>query len=101
MAGHPDSIEAKGGGFRAPGAGVLVVEDGTVWVALADGTRADLPAKSVVVYETDDWVEYGSDGQLPWTVRDYWAAMEPFEESQRRLHEIFGESEPAAPITRP
>lgn len=49
-------------GFRAPGRIVLVVQQGTGWVVREDGGRDVLDAKSVVIYDTGDWVEYGSDG---------------------------------------
>ena len=49
-------------GFHAPGGIVLVVQQGTGWALREDGSREVLDAKSVVVYETGEWVEYGSDG---------------------------------------
>jgi len=94
MLAHPDRVVSTVGGFRAPGPGVLVIEEGNVWVALADGSRQNVSAKSVVVYEADDWVEYCSYGPQPFRTRNYWAAAEPFEDSERRLEEIFGGSTP-------
>jgi hypothetical protein len=49
-------------GFQAPGHMVLVVREGTAWVRRADSTRETIGAKSVVMYDVGDWIEYGSDG---------------------------------------
>jgi hypothetical protein len=49
-------------GFHAPGRIVLVVQQGTGWALREDGGREVLDAKSVVLYDTGEWVEYGSDG---------------------------------------
>ena len=49
-------------GFHAPGRIVLVLQEGTGWALREDGGREVLDAKSVVLYETGEWVEYGSDG---------------------------------------
>jgi hypothetical protein len=40
----------------------LVVREGTAWVQREDSTRETVGAKSVVLYDAGDWVEYGSDG---------------------------------------
>ena len=48
-------------GFHAPGRIVLVMQEGTGWALREDGGREVLDAKSVVLYETGEWVEYGSD----------------------------------------
>jgi hypothetical protein len=92
---HPDSIGSQVIGFRAPGPGVLVLEEGACWVTLPDGSRENLSAKSVVQWETNDWVEYGSCGPAPFRTRNYWAVAAPSEDSERRLGEIFGGSHPA------
>jgi hypothetical protein len=49
-------------GFRAPGRTVLVVREGTGWVLGQGGDREALDAKTVVIYESGDWIEYASDG---------------------------------------
>jgi hypothetical protein len=77
---YMSSAGAPGGKFRvpgrrAPGAGVLVVQEGTGWVMEQDGTREAVSAKSVVVWEAGEWVEYGSDDGLE--AEEYWAAQEP------------------------
>jgi hypothetical protein len=41
---------------------VLVVREGTAWVQREDSTRETVGARSVVVYDAGDWVEWGSDG---------------------------------------
>ena len=94
FASHPDSIEARIHGYRALGSGVLVVEEGSGWVTLQDGSRQDLSAKSVILWETGDWVEYGSNGPSGFQAREYWAAVERAEDSQARLDEIFGDGAP-------
>jgi len=82
-------------GYRAPGRGVLVVQEGTGWVARQDGSRENIGAKSVVMWETGDWVEYGSDGGFK--TCDYWAATEPLEEWEARVAEIFGPEDSSGP----
>jgi hypothetical protein len=49
-------------GFHAPGRMVLVVREGTAWIQREDGTCETVGAKSVVIYDAGDWVEYGSNG---------------------------------------
>jgi hypothetical protein len=49
-------------GFRAPGRMILMVREGTAWIQREDGTREIAGARSVVIYDAGDWVEYGSDG---------------------------------------
>jgi hypothetical protein len=87
---HPQAGSFQIHGYRAPGSGVLVVEEDRGWVRRADGSREDVAAPTVVMWDAGDWVEYGSDGTFPFRTRDYWAATLPEEESQARLNEIFG-----------
>jgi hypothetical protein len=75
-------------GRRAPGAGVLVVQEGTGWVMTQDGRREAVSAKSVVVWEAGDWVEYGSSDGL--VAEEYWAVGEPEEAAEARLAAFFG-----------
>ncbi|HSR85271.1 MAG TPA: hypothetical protein VLM11_13935 [Streptosporangiaceae bacterium] len=87
------SASTPGGKFRvlgrqAPGAGVLVVQEGTGWVTGQDGTREAVSAKSVVVWDAGDWVEYGSDDALK--AEEYWAVQEPDESAETRLVAAFG-----------
>ena len=49
-------------GFQAPSRMVLVVREGSAWVQREDSTRETVGAKSVVMYDAGDWIEYGSDG---------------------------------------
>ncbi len=74
-------------GRPAPGAGVLVVQEGSGWVMGPDGTREAVGAKSVVIVDPGDWVEYGGDGLR---VDEYWAAHEPEEAARARLTAVFG-----------
>ena len=76
-------------GYPAPGLGVLVVQAGTGWVKRQDGSREIIEGPSVVLWDSGDWVEYGSDAGFQ--TLDYWAATEPEEEFQARLSQIFGD----------
>ncbi len=53
-------IEGRAHGFRAPGTIVLVVQEGTGWVMRQDGSRETVEEKSVVIFDTGDWLEYGT-----------------------------------------
>jgi len=75
-------------GRAAPGNGVLIIQDGSAWVARQDGTRAAVNAKSVVFYETGDWVEYGTSDWFK--AEEYWAASEPEGTAEARLAAAFG-----------
>jgi hypothetical protein len=50
-------------GFQAPGRMILIWQEGSGWVAGQDGTREAVEAKTVVIYESGEWVEYASDGK--------------------------------------
>jgi hypothetical protein len=58
-------------GFRAAGPIVMSVEGGSIWVIDQQGARHALDSPAVVVWDTGDWVAYGSGG--PAKVKDYWA----------------------------
>jgi hypothetical protein len=75
-------------GHRAPGDGVLVVQEGTGWVMGHDGTREAVSAKSVVMWGAGEWVEYGSDDGLK--AEEYWAVQEPEGAAEARLAAVFG-----------
>jgi hypothetical protein len=53
--------EGRVHGVPAPGRIVMMVREGPGWVLLHDGTRENLTATSVVIWEPGDWVEYGSN----------------------------------------
>jgi len=42
----------------------MVVQNGSRWVTCPDGSREDIDAKSVVIWDTGDWVEHGGTGAL-------------------------------------
>jgi hypothetical protein len=75
-------------GRTAPGNGVLIIQDGSAWVARQDGTRAVVNAKSVVFYEAGDWVEYGTSDWFK--AEEDWAASEPEGAAEARLAAAFG-----------
>jgi hypothetical protein len=85
---QPEASPGQVVGYRAPGAGVLVVEEGVGWVMRQDGSRENVRAKSVVIWDTGDWVEYGSDGGFK--ACSYWADQEPWQEWEAQVSEIFG-----------
>jgi hypothetical protein len=58
-------------GYRAAGPVVMVIEHGSIWVADQHGVRQRLGAPGVVMWDTGDWVQYGSDG--PTELKEYWA----------------------------
>ncbi|MGH3152985.1 MAG: hypothetical protein ACRDOB_19975 [Streptosporangiaceae bacterium] len=79
-------------GFRAPGRMVLVVRQGTAWVQREDRTRETAGARSVVMYDAGDWVEYGSDGSGEAFQAELYGAAEFSEEQQAaRLARFLGQ----------
>lgn len=57
-------------GFRVAAPHVLVLEDGSLWVTDQEGVRHTLDAPTVVIWDTGEWVSYGSEG--PAKFKDYW-----------------------------
>jgi hypothetical protein len=41
---------------------ILIVQEGAAWVMGQDGTRETVEARTVVIYEAGDRIEYASDG---------------------------------------
>ena len=60
-------------GRRTPGRVVMVIQEGSCWVRRDDGSREDLTAKSVVIWEPDEWVEYGGESTEGYKIESYWA----------------------------
>ncbi len=60
-------------GRRTPGRVVMVIQEGSCWVRRDDGSREDLTAKSVVIWEPGEWVEYGGEGGEGYQLESYWA----------------------------
>lgn len=80
-------------GFQAAGRMVLVVREGTAWVQRHDSTRETVGAKSVVIYDAGDWVEYGSDGSGgAFQAELYGAAEFSTEQQAARLARFFGQA---------
>jgi hypothetical protein len=77
-------------GLHAPGLIVMMVREGTCWVRRDDGSREDLDAQSVVIWEPDEWVEYGSDVGGAYKIERYWAEDLSEEEWKAHLAEVFG-----------
>jgi hypothetical protein len=40
----------------------MVVQNGSRWVTRPDGSREDIDAKRVVIWDTGDWVQHGGTG---------------------------------------
>lgn len=81
-------------GLRAPGHIVMVVHEGSGWVLRQDGTREDLSAESVVIWNPGDWVEYGSDSGGKFKSESYWAADLSEEEWTDIFAQEFGSEAP-------
>lgn len=79
-----------GDGLRAPGPIVMVVREGSCWVRREDGSREDLDAQSVVVWQPGEWVEYGGDGGTGYKIERYWAEDLSEEEWKAIFAEVFG-----------
>jgi hypothetical protein len=60
--------------FEAAGTLVMVVEDGTGWIADTHGHRVAVTAPHVAIWAPGDLVEYGTHDQ--WRTRDYWGPRE-------------------------
>jgi hypothetical protein len=60
-------------GVCAPGPVVMMIHEGSCWVRREDGSREDLHAQSVVIWQPGEWVEYGSDDGAGYTIECYWA----------------------------
>jgi hypothetical protein len=58
-------------GYRAAGPVVMVIEEGSIWVLDQHGTQQELSAPGVVIWDTGEWVEYGSEN--PARTAYYWA----------------------------
>lgn len=82
--------EGRVNGLRAPGRIVMVVREGSVWVRLQDGTRENLTATSVVIWDRGDWVEYGSNTGEGCETKRYWAEDLSEEEGKAIFVEAFG-----------
>lgn len=77
-------------GRRAPGRVVMVLQEGSCWVRRADASREDLTAKSVVIWEPGEWVEYGGDGNEGYKIEGYWEQDLSEEEWKAIFAEAFG-----------
>jgi hypothetical protein len=82
--------ESRVHGLRAPGRIVMVVREGAGWVLLQDGTREDVTATSVVIWEPGEWVEYGSNAGEGWKSESYWAEDLSEEEWKAVFAEVSG-----------
>jgi hypothetical protein len=71
----------------------MVIQEGSCWVRRDDGSREDLPAKSVVIWEPGEWVEYGGEGGEGgegYKIESYWAQDLSEEEWKAIFAEAFG-----------
>ena len=51
----------------------MVIQDGSCWVRHDDGSREDLTAQSVVIWEPGEWVEYGGESAQGYKIESYLA----------------------------
>lgn len=86
--------QIRGHGVRAPGRVIMVLQEGSGWVMRQNGVREDIAAKTVVFWDADDWMEYGSDGCDKFKAESYWSADFSEEEWAARMAEIFGSEAP-------
>jgi hypothetical protein len=77
-------------GLRAPGRIVMVLQEGSCWVQLQDGVRQNLTAKSVVIWEAGDWVEYGFSTGEGYKTESYWQDDLSDDEWKAIFAEVFG-----------
>lgn len=79
-------------GFQAPGRMILIVREGTAWVQREDGNRETVGARSVVMYDAGEWIEYGSDGSgEAFQAELYGAAEFSGEQQAARLARFLGQ----------
>ena len=71
---HPTqgALESRAWGFQAPGSIVMVLQEGTGWVLRQDGSRETIEAPSVVIFDTGDWFEYGTNSNNGFKIDSYW-----------------------------
>ena len=77
-------------GHRAHGPGVLVLEEGSGWLIAENGSRQEISAKTVVMWDAGDWVEFGTNNSSLFKFRDYWETVESDQDWQARANEAFG-----------
>jgi len=58
--------------------------------AASNGTRENLIAKSVVIWESGDWVEYGFNTGEGYKAESYWQDDLSDEEWKATLADVFG-----------
>jgi hypothetical protein len=68
----------------------MVVQEGSCWVQRDDGSRENLTAKSVVIWEPGDWVEHGSDPGEGYKTESYWSEDFTDDEWRAIFAEAFG-----------
>lgn len=84
------SGQVQGHGLRVPGRVVMLLQQGSGWVMRQDGTREEIAAENVVIWDDGEWMEYGSDGSSEFKAEFYWAAVLSEEAWAARMSEIFG-----------
>jgi len=68
----------------------MVIQEGSCWVRRADGSREDLTAQSVVIWEPGEWVEYGGESAEGYKIESYWAQDLSEDEWKAIFAEAFG-----------
>jgi len=75
---------------RAPGHIVMVLLEGSCWVRRQDGSRENLPASSVVIWEPGDLVEYGYSTGEGYKAESFWSEDFSEQEWAAIITDVFG-----------
>jgi hypothetical protein len=86
----PSSSRGRAQGFRAPGEIVMVVQEGSGWVMGQDRSKEPISARTAVIWDPGEWVEYGSNGDGDFSIEGYWATVFSEDEWIAMLNETFG-----------
>jgi hypothetical protein len=68
----------------------MVVQEGSCWIRLQDGSREELTAESVVIWEPGEWVVHGTLTGEACKTESYWAESLSEEEQRAIFAEAFG-----------
>jgi hypothetical protein len=81
--------QERGHGYPAPGPVIMILREGSGWIADRDGVTTAIAAPAVVAWHPGDWIEYGSDGSSEFSAELLWATDLPEQQRDVILMEIF------------
>jgi hypothetical protein len=93
--------QERGHGYPAPGRVIMILREGSGWIADKDGVTTAIGAPAVVAWHPGDWIEYGSDGSRDFNAEILWAADLPEQQRDTILKDIFRPGVAAAPHVGP